>query len=440
MNLPSDTKSSVLQSGKIFFKGIIIAFIGAMLLVPTFLIQELVQERQQRQQEAIAEVSSKWAGAQTINGPVIAIPYWQIMSDSKGVVTRVKQKAYFLPEKLTADASVLPENRYRGIYQVTVYTTDAKLGGHFTGFKFNELNVPETDVLWQEAVVYFTVNDVRGLKEQLYFNWNGKPIELVPGKFADDQFPESLSAALPIEDTMRASGAPFNVSLKLKGSQNLMFVPLGKTTTVTLKSPWPDPSFTGNYLPDARVVKDSGFSATWNILSLNRSFPQQWINNKYDLRGAAFGVDLKVPVDSYQKSFRSVKYAILCIVLTFTAFFLIELVYTRSLHIIQYVLVGFALCIFYTLLLSISEYLGFDPAYIIASVATIALVAWYISAALKSNRIAVFISLLLAAMYGFIYILIQSQDYALLMGSIGLFAVLGIVMYFSRKIKALNAA
>jgi inner membrane protein len=362
------------------------------------------------------------------------------MSDSKGVVTRVKQKAYFLPEKLTADASVLPENRYRGIYQVTVYTTDAKLGGHFTGFKFNELNVPETDVLWQEAVVYFTVNDVRGLKEQLYFNWNGKPIELVPGKFADDQFPESLSAALPIEDTMRASGAPFNVSLKLKGSQNLMFVPLGKTTTVTLKSPWPDPSFTGNYLPDARVVKDSGFSATWNILSLNRSFPQQWINNKYDLRGAAFGVDLKVPVDSYQKSFRSVKYAILCIVLTFTAFFLIELVYTRSLHIIQYVLVGFALCIFYTLLLSISEYLGFDPAYIIASVATIALVAWYISAALKSNRIAVFISLLLAAMYGFIYILIQSQDYALLMGSIGLFAVLGIVMYFSRKIKALNAA
>lgn len=440
MNLPWDTKSAMWQSSKVFFKGVVIAFIGVFLLIPTFLIQDLVRERQNRQQEAIQEVSSKWADAQTITGPAIAIPYWQIFSDDKGVVTRRKQKAYFLPEKLTADATVAPENRYRGIYQVTVYTTDAKLGGNFTGFKFSELNIPETDVLWNEAIVYFNVTDVRGLKETLYFNWNGKPIELVPGKFTDDQFPQSLSAALPIDDTMRASGAPFNISVKLKGSQNLMFVPLGKTTAVAIKSPWPNPSFSGNYLPDARVVRDSGFSASWNILSLNRSFPQQWANNKYDLQGAAFGVDLVVPIDSYQKSNRSVKYAILCIVLTFTAFFLIELVYSRSLHIIQYVLVGFALCVFYTLLLSISEYLGFDAAYIIASVATIALIAWYVSAALKSTRIAAFVSLLLAAIYGFIYILIQSQDYALLMGSIGLFVVLGVVMYFSRRIKALNAA
>lgn len=428
------------MESKIFFKGLIIAFIGIFLLVPTFLIQNLVNERQERQQEAIREVSSKWADAQTINGPVIAIPYWHTVTNNRGMADRVKSKAYFLPEKLIADANVAPENRYRGIYQVTVYTTDAKLNGNFTGFKFSELNIPETDVMWNEAVVYFNVSDVRGLKETLYFNWNGKPLELVPGKFEDEQFPKSLSAALPIEETTRASGAPFNMSLKLKGSQNLMFVPLGKTTTVSLKSSWPDPSFTGNYLPDARVVKDSGFSATWNILSLNRSFPQQWANNKYDLEGTAFGVDLRVPIDTYQKSNRSVKYAILCIVLTFTAFFLIELVYTRSLHIVQYVLVGFALCIFYTLLLSISEYLGFDVAYGIAAVATIALVAWYVSASLKSNGIATFVSLLLAGMYGFIYILIQSQDYALLMGSIGLFVVLGIVMYFSRRIKALNAA
>ncbi|HYE54591.1 MAG TPA: inner membrane CreD family protein, partial [Chitinophagaceae bacterium] len=129
------------------------------------------------------------------------------------------------------------------------------------------------------------------------------------------------------------------------------------------------------------------------------------------------------------------KYAILCIVLTFTAFFLIELIYSRSLHAFQYILVGFALCIFYTLLLSISEYTGFNPAYIMASVATILLIAWYVSAALKSGKIAIFVSLLLAAMYGFIFILIQSQDYALLMGSVGLFVTLALVMYFSRKVK-----
>lgn len=429
-----------LQNSKIFFKGLIIGFIALVLLIPTVLIQELVRERQNRQQEAIAEVSSKWAGQQTITGPVIAIPYWQTVTDSKGLITKARSRAYFLPEKLMADASVSPENRYRGIYQVTVYSTDTKMSGHFSGFQFNELNIADADVIWNEAVVYFTVSDVRGLKEQLYLNWNGRPIELVPGKFADGQFPGSLSAALPIEDAMRAGGAQFNVSLKLKGSQNLMFVPLGKTTTVSVRSHWPDPSFTGNYLPDARMVKDSGFSATWNILSLNRAYPQQWTEGRYDLQASAFGVDLKVPVDSYQKSNRSVKYAILCIVLTFTAFFLIELIYGRPLHLIQYVLVGFALCIFYTLLLSISEYLGFNPAYIIAALATIGLVAWYVSSALKSGRIAVFVSLLLAAMYGFIYILIQSQDYALLMGSIGLFVVLGVVMYFSRRIRALNAA
>ena len=172
---------------------------------------------------------------------------------------------------------------------------------------------------------------------------------------------------------------------------------------------------------------------------MNRSYPQQWANRTYDLSSSAFGVELEVPVDTYQKSFRSVRYGILCIVLTFTAFFLIELIYKHSLHPLQYVLVGFALCIFYTLLLSISEYTGFNPAYIIAASATVLLVAWYVSAALKSGRIALFISLLLAAMYGFIYILIQSQDYALLMGSIGLFVTLGLVMYFSRKVKwALN--
>ncbi|HYC28641.1 MAG TPA: cell envelope integrity protein CreD [Chitinophagaceae bacterium] len=439
MNTPWDADPPASQNSKVFFKGLIIAFIGAFLLAPTLLIQNLVEERQHRQQEAITEVSSKWAGAQTINGPVIAIPYWQTVSDEKGMVSRVKKKAYFLPEKLTANATVVPENRYRGIYQVTVYTTEIELGGHFGPFEFSELNIADQDVLWNEAVVYFTVSDVRGLQETLYLSWPRMRLELVPGKFADDEFPQSLSSAIIIGD-MRDSPTPFHVSLKLKGSQNLMFVPLGKTTTVSLKSSWPDPSFTGNYLPDARMVKDSGFSATWNILSLNRSFPQQWTNNKYDLEGTAFGVDLVVPVDAYQKSNRSVKYAILCIVLTFTAFFLIELVYGRALHIIQYVLVGFALCIFYTLLLSISEYLGFDPAYAIASVATISLVAWYVSSSLKSSRIALFVSLLLAAMYGFIFILIQSQDYALLMGSIGLFVVLGIVMYFSRRIKALNAA
>ena len=429
------TISSFWQRNRIIFKGMLIGILILILLIPTAMIEDLVYERQERQREAIVEVSSKWADRQLISGPVIAVPYWQLVKDNLGNVTRVKQQSYFLPDKLSINANVLPERRYRGIYQVMVYNSDLKLKGSFSEFKFAELKIPAEDMLWQEAVVYLSIDDVRGLKEDVLFHSNSSKAEMVPGKFSDQQFQHSLSAALPLDDTARMNGFDFTLDLKLKGSQNLMFVPLGKRTNVHLQSSWPDPSFIGNYLPDTREIKDTGFTADWNVLSLNRSYPQQWANRTYEMGNSAFGVELEVPVDAYKKAFRSVRYGILCIVLTFTAFFLIELIYKRSLHPLQYVLVGFALCIFYTLLLSISEYTGFDTAYIIAAAATVLLVAWYVSASLKSRSMALFISLLLAVMYGFIYILIQSQDYALLMGSIGLFVTLGLVMYFSRKVK-----
>lgn len=426
--------SSFWQRSRMIFKGFLIGILILLLLIPTMMIQELVRERQSRQFEAINEVSSKWAGAQTVGGPAIAIPYLTPVADGKGGITKVRGMAYFLPEKLVADADVQPEKRYRGIYEVMVYTSDIKLNGIFGGFRFDELKIASEDILWNEAVVYLDISDVRGLRQDVRFRWGNKEVELVPAKYSTDQFRQALSAALPVDDTMKTAGADFSVSIKLKGSQNLLFTPVGKTTTVSMRSPWPDPSFTGNYLPDVRSVQDSGFTANWSVLSLNRSYPQQWVNKVHELDHSSFGVELTVPVDAYQKSTRSVKYAILCIILTFTAFFLIELIYKRALHPLQYVLVGFALCIFYTLLLSISEYTGFAPAYIIAGTATILLIAWYVSAILRSGRIAVFISILLAAMYGFIYILIQSHDYALLMGSIGLFVIVALVMYFSRRI------
>ena len=177
--------------------------------------------------------------------------------------------------------------------------------------------------------------------------------------------------------------------------------------------------------------------ADWKQLALHRRYPQQWKQegSDYDLNGTAFGVNLIVPDDIYQQTTRSVKYSILVILLTFTAFMLIEWIYNLPIHAIQYVLVGFALCIFYTLLLSLSEYLGFTPAYLIAAAATIGLIAWYVGGLLHSLRMSLFISFLLIVQYSFVYILIQSQDYALLMGSVGLFVTLAIVMHFSRKVK-----
>jgi inner membrane protein len=163
--------------------------------------------------------------------------------------------------------------------------------------------------------------------------------------------------------------------------------------------------------------------------------PPVWKNNFYDLSSSVIGADLIIPVDSYDKTYRSVKYALLCIILTFASFFLIETIYKKSLHFVQYGLAGLALVLFYTLLLSISEYTGFNLAYLFAAIATIGLVAWFIGSVMKSSGLALFISLVLAVVYGYIFCIIQLQDYALLMGSIGLFIALAIIMYFSRKLQ-----
>jgi inner membrane protein len=188
-------------------------------------------------------------------------------------------------------------------------------------------------------------------------------------------------------------------------------------------------------------VKASGFTANWKFLGHRRNFPQQFTEDanaqggRYNLSSNQFGVDLFVPVNTYQKTMRSVKYAILCIVLTFAAFFLIEMVNKKSVHPFQYVLIGLALVIFYTLLLSISEYTGFNIAYLIASVCTIGLIGWFVRGVLQSSRLSFVLSAVMLLMYTYIFTILQLQDFALILGSVGLFITLGVIMYFSRKIQ-----
>ena len=459
------------NKNKIILKGLWIGILLLLLLIPTFFIQNLVSERQQRQQEAVTEVSSRWAGAQTVSGPIIGIPY--IESIAEGGSTRsVKHWAYFLPASLDMTARIVPEKRYRGIYQVIVYTTELQVHGTYDSLHLAELNIHPSQWLWNEAAVFFDLGDLQGLKEQVTLHVSPKSgastaitttpiastpgastsiatglstpptptgiadLDLVPGKFSTDQFKNALSAPLP-GWLSQATERPlvFSMTVRFKGTGNLSFIPTGRETKIEASSSWPDPSFTGANLPDLRTVKDSGFIADWKVLALNRTFPQQWKENTYDLSREAFGVSLIVPVDTYQQTTRSVKYAILIILLTFTAFFLIEWIYQRPIHSLQYILVGFALCIFYTLLLSFSEYIGFNGAYGVAAIATIGLITWYVGSILRSAGMSTFISVLLTAQYGFVFTLIQLQDYALLMGSVGLFITLGAVMYFSRKIK-----
>jgi inner membrane protein len=422
------------QRNSIMIKAVIVGFLILVLLIPAALIEDLVKERKQRQEEVIAEVSSKWASGQKISGPFLLVPYVTTEKDEKGNTYTVKRNAYFLPEKLNINGKLEPEIRNRSIYKVVLYKTDLKLAGTFAPLDFKTLGIDPASVQWNELRFCMGLTDNRGIAEQLHLNFNNTNFDMNPDLPSNTITSTGVTAKLPPTLAADTGSHTFTVNLKLNGSERLFFTPVGKQTQVQLQSSYNNASFTGLYLPVESPSLDSGFNAQWNISYFTRSFPQSWKDEKVNIDEAAFGVELLQGVDSYSKTMRSVKYALLFIALTFCIFFFIEVLQRRSVHPLQYVLVGFALCIFYTLLLSFSEYIGFDFGYAIAAVATVGLITLYIKSVFGRWSIAAGFFLFLSALYGMIYILIQLQDGSLLFGSIGLFILLAVVMYYSRKI------
>jgi len=409
-------------------KALLIGILVLLLLIPANMIMGLISEREQRQFEAKGEVSGKWGDAQTITGPVLVIPYY-----SK---PNVVSNAIFLPERLKVNGQLMPEIRRRGIYEVAVYTSRLDISGAFSKLDLSELNIPAAAVLLKDAYLAVGVNDMRGISNQAGVQWNGQTYYFNPGIPAADLFSNGMQVKVPL--SMSDSGivaGNFAVNLELKGSGQLYFSPVGKTTSVEMKSNWTNPSFDGAFLPNVHHVDSKGFTAAWQVSNLNRNFPQSWIGNNSNLHSADFGVKLFLPVDTYQQSTRAVKYAILIIGLSFLVYYFIELLQRYAVHPLQYILIGVALCVFYTLLIALAEQLNFSIAYLIAAVMTIGLVSFYTASVLRSTRLAAGIGGALCLLYGFIYVIIRSEDQALLMGSLGLFIILAIVMYFSRRIK-----
>lgn len=419
--------SSVWQKSKLLIKGFMIAGLVLLLLIPSYFVQELIKEREARQKEAFTEVSSKWAGKQNLTGPVLVVPYIESPNQSAAG----KHYAYFLPDELGIDARVQPEERHRGIYQVMLYSSTINLKGKFNPLPLDKLGIDPVHMLWEEAYICLDIADGKGLKEDIKLKWNDSTVVASPAMLNNGVMREGFSAPVTI-----TAGNSFNFSstISFNGSEQLLFTPVGKVTTVKLSSSWPDPSFTGGQLPDHQI-SDSGFVATWKNLSHTRSFPQAWKQDAYNLQTASFGADLFIPVNGYQKTMRSVKYAVLCILLTFAAFFIIETVNKKSVHPFQYGLIGAALILFYTLLLSFSEYTGFNTAYIIASIATVGLIGWFVKGILQSAKLTSVLAVILVLMYSYVFTILQIQDYSLILGSIGLFLTLAVIMHFSKKIQ-----
>ncbi|MCB9333839.1 MAG: cell envelope integrity protein CreD [Lewinellaceae bacterium] len=418
-----------------------IGFLTLVLLIPNVMIQDLVRERQNRQSEAISEVSASWGAAQTVTGPVLSIPYseWVQMENDKRVESI--QTAYFLPQALRVNGKVDPELRKRGIYEIVLYQSDLMISGTFDKPDFAALNIRPEDVHWDQAKLSLGIAGMSGIKNSIQLDWAGMGIRLEPGTANSKVLLSGVSNAVPVDAETEAYA--FSIPLKLNGSGYLKFEPVGKETTVALESGWSSPSFEGDFLPDQREIRPEGFSASWKVLDLNRNYPQQWKGAEYSFGtgnhpSAHFGVRLVQTVDEYAKTERSSKYAILVIGLTFLIYFFFETLRRFHIHPFQYLLVGLALSVFYLLLLSLSEHLGFNTAYAVATAATIGLITVYSAGVFKNLRMTVQLTLLLGLIYGFIFIVLQLEDYALLTGSIGIFAALAAVMYYSRNVDWYN--
>ena len=344
-------------------------------MIPTSMVESLIHEREGIQTRAIDEVSSKWGNGQTISGPFVSIPFDKYIKrfnkkDSINEVIKLKEWAHFLPEELKITGNIIPEKRYRGIYEVVVYESKLKIQGNFDNINFKKLGIDKKDVHFNKATINIGINDLKGIEKQVTVNWNNKNISFNSGTSTKHIISSGINTVVPIRrDSL--TNYIFTTEIVLKGSQYIYFLPVGKTTDVNIKSNLKTPSFTGTYLPDERTISEEGFKSSWNILHLNRNFPQEWIGDKYDINSSSFGTDLLLPVDNYKKSYRVARYAILFLVLTFITFFFVEIMKKVFIHPIQYLLVGIAIIVFYTLLLSLSEHIKFNLAYIVASILTI---------------------------------------------------------------------
>ena len=421
----------------VFFKMGTIFVLIIILLIPAMMVQDLIRERMDRQEEAVFEVSSKHANNQTVTGPILTIPFTKKkqMTRSDGTTYEVKEEQKFfhiLPEDLEINGDINPERRKRGLFEVVVYGSDLNVSGHFEMTDFIAQGVPYESLDLDKAFITVGISDLKGVTDQVKIKVDSASFMCNPGLISSDIVSSGLHIRFPMDTVPKQMN--FNFDLSLNGSENIMFTPIGKVTKVNLKSKWSEPSFDGNFLPENRVVNDDGFTANWKVLHLNRNYPQSWIGNKHFVGQSDFGVNLRLPVDVYQKSMRVAKYAILFIVLTYLVFFFVEILNEILIHPIQYILVGIALVLFYVLLLAFSEQIYFDAAYMISAGMTIGLVLFYCRSILKSWALAIMTATILLILYAFIFIIIQMQDWALLFGSLGVFLILAVTMYFSRKV------
>lgn len=427
-------------------KMVMVGLLTLSLLIPLEFVKDLISERSQRKQEVVDEVTKLWGKDVFFYGPMLKIPYKSYeeynVTNPKTKVVTIERKAiidyaYFFPEKLNNKSDVKKNTSLkRGIYNNVVFSANMSFDGFFGKPNYEKLGINPEDLLWNKATIIVKTTNLKSIKSDLNIQLNNQKLNF-ESKPEEDTFYGTLETSVFDYKTLANNEKiNFNFLMQYNGSNSVKFIPVGKTTTINLNSDWESPSFEGTFAANdtTKTIGKTGFHADWKILDINRSFSQQFVNKIPNLNEYSFGVKLIETVDEYQQNERASKYGFLVIGLTFLIFFLIQSISKISIHIFQYSMIGLALIMFYTLLISITEHSSFALAYIIAGISVIAMITAYSISILKDKKFPVFIGLSLSALYTFIFVIIQLENYALLVGSIGLFLILGAVMYFSRKI------
>lgn len=418
----------------LFSKILMVCFLAVLLLIPLGMIQSKISERQMLQTQVQQDIARSASGPQTITGPYLLIRYKLreriLTKDSNGVEKTTLseseiQEAVIAPRTLKIDGNAEVETRSRGIYQARLFNLRSTMVGDFvvpTGYGINK---PLADIVPVSTDLVLRVSDSRGIRNAPLLNLNGSAFEFAPGSVGTAAG-NGIHAPLNVLDAANAATFKFSFPLELQGMTTLAVTPLANNTDMSLKSTWQHPSFGGSYLPRSREVNAQGFSAQWLVTNLAR-------NSNSTGAADTFSIDFIDPVNIYLLSERAVKYGVLFIILVFTAFFMFEVLRSLRIHPMQYLLVGLAMAMFFLLVISLSEHLSFLTAYTVSGTACVVLIGSYLAGLLKSRTSAWAFSGGIASLYAVLYGVLQSEDNALLMGTLILFTALAAVMLLTRR-------
>jgi inner membrane protein len=428
-----------------------IVFLILALLIPESYLLGLVSERTAWRQKAYQSIEQSWPGTQTLAGPILSIPYDISYNTSEKIVdankvekeifkeVTIHQVLYIIPKKLTINSKLTTTERYRGIYAVPIYSNEIQLNGEFSNQAMLDVIADNKDKLirWQKPQLSVLVCDQRGITIPPDLNWNNAKFQFLPGS----KLPGTISgmhSKLPEITLEKETRLLFAMTLELRGMRSMNFALLSEDTRIQLSANWLHPSFNGELLPETRDINKAGFIAIWRASSfsydVSNALAQCYKGDCSALFQRSVGFDLISPVDIYQQSERSVKYAALFIILTFMTLILFELLKKQRIHPIQYALAGMALLVFYLLLISLSEHLLFLYAYIIGALASTSLLTCYFGAILGSYRLGLILGAGLFLLYSLLYVILQSEENALLMGSLLIFSVLSALMLTTRNL------